>query len=589
MNWAEFEQSMATLKARIDSKPEDHEAAHDLAVLLGQAGHLKDALTYAQQVTGYAPDFGEGWLNLGNLEALNGNKQNAIAALRQACRCAPNDPRMWFNLGNLLAQTGQIGASIEAFETARTQAPQEPSILASLALAYRRYGRLEKAVETYKNALALHPKNTWVHSNLLVTRQYSLGETDGSLYEAHKAWGEQHGHPNTNTEDQLDRVPGAKKARLRIGYVSGDFRKHPIGYFLLGCLAHHDRGQFEITCFSDTRSRDDITTQIEDLADSWIETTDLARDAFRERVRAAEIDILVDLSGHFRHSRLPEFAQRLAPVQATWAGYVGTTGVPALDWLVADSIHAPDTYADHATERVMRLPTNYVCYTPPSALPEVTAVPSDTAEHITFGCFNNLAKINASVLEVWTNLLESVTDSVLFLKTAGLEQADIAEHVVTQMAGFGIPKARLRLEGASPHRELLEAYSRVDIALDPFPYSGGLTTLEALLMGVPVVTKTGKTFAGRHSTSHLSAVGLTDWIATNDDDYLQIAASHAQDRTALRALRSSLRPRLLASPLCDQAGFTQTLEQAFQEMWANTSHSGARGDQPGVVDIPSAL
>lgn len=587
MNRAEFEQSIAALKARMGSNPDDYEAAHDLAVLLGQAGHLKDALTYARQVTAHAPDFAEGWLNLGNLEALNGNKHDAITALRHACQCSPDDPRMQFNLGNLLAQADQIGASIEAFETARAQAPQEPSILASLALAYRRHGRLEKAIETYENALALQPSNTWVHSNLLVTRQYSSGETDQSLYHAHKAWGDQHGHPNSNTEYQLGRVPGAQKARLRIGYVSGDFRGHPIGYFLLGCLAHHDRDQFEVTCFSDTRSKDDITAQMEGLADTWVETADLARDAFCERVRAAEIDILVDLSGHFRHSRLPEFAQRLAPVQATWAGYVGTTGVPAMDWLIADPVHAPDTYTDHATEHVMRLPTNYVCYTAPAALPDVAPPPIDLNGHITFGCFNNLAKINAAVIEVWAKLLTSVPDSVLFLKTAGLEQPDIAGHIVALMAGLGINKDRLILEGAAPHFDLLDAYSRVDIALDPFPYSGGLTTIEALLMGVPVVTKTGSTFAGRHSTSHLSTVGLTDWIATDDEGYVRTAVSHARDTSKFADLRQSLRPRLLASPLCDHAEFTQILERAFLEMWVVARQSGTdRGrDQARVFDI----
>lgn len=586
MNRAEFEHLIATLKARIGSRSDDYEAAHDLAVLLGQAGHLKDALTYARQVTTQAPEFAEGWLNLGNLEALDGNTHDATTVLQQACRCAPDDPRMWFNLGNLLAQTNQIGASIEAFETARTLAPQEPSILASLGLAYRRYGRLEKAIETYESALALQPENTWVHSNLLVTRQYNVGETDRSLYNAHKAWGDRHVRPNDKPEYQVDKAPGAQKDRLRIGYVSGDFRKHPIGYFLLGCLTHHDRTQFEITCFSDTRSTDDMTRQIKGLADQWVETADLARDAFCERVRAAAIDVLIDLSGHFRHSRLPEFARRLAPVQATWAGYVGTTGVPTMDWIIADLIHAPDAYADHASERVVRLPANYVCYAPPSVVPDVAPLPKHMNGHITFGCFNNLAKVNTSVLEIWAKILKSVPDSVLFLKTAGLEQPDIAEHIIAQMGHFGITKNRLICEGASPHSELLETYGRVDIALDPFPYSGGLTTLEALLMGVPVITKTGATFAGRHSTSHLSAVGLTDWIATDEAGYVQTAVSHALDQAALRTLRQSLRSQLLTSSLCDQSGFTHTLERAFQEMWASPIPSGDDRGHTRIIDIP---
>lgn len=579
MSALDLEKSIRSLRSHVDANPADYEAKHDLAVLLGQVGHVREALTVARQVSEQAPEFAEGWLNLGNLEALAGDKQNAIAALENACAQSPNDPRCWFNLGNLQAQIHQVGDSIESFTKARDLAPREPSILASLALAYRRHGKLGPAIETYEAALTLQPENTWVHSNLLVTRQYSLGETDETLFQPHVEWGKKHG----KIEDLPRPSFAIDKKRLRIGYVSGDFRRHPVGSFLKGCLTTHDRANFESVCFSDTRSKDDVTSHIESLADEWLETSDLGRDAFCQRVKDAEIDILVDLSGHFRHSRLPAFALRLAPVQATWAGYVGTTGVPTMDWLIADPIHAPDGYEAYASERVIRLPNNYICYSPPEELPQIETLPFDKNGHITFGCFNNLAKVNNAVLELWANILNAVPDSALLLKTADLGQPDIQARITDQFTRHGIDQNRIRLEGPSPQPDLLATYNQIDVALDPFPYSGGLTTLESLLMGVPVLTKTGATFAGRHSTAHLNTVGLTDWIAEDEDAYKQRAIIKVQDIEQLRALRKSLREQLLSSPLCDPHTFTRGLEQAYKEMWSKLGerHGGTR-----IIDIP---
>lgn len=571
--------AIRTLQSHVASNNTDYEALHDLSVLMGQAGHLADALHHAEQVTELAPTFAEGWLNLGNLQSLSGDKNEAIASLERACGCAPDDPRTWFNLGNLLAQADHLQDSIDALQKANALAPKEPSILASLALAYRRHNQISDAIKTYEAALALQPNNTWVHSNLLVSRQYNLGETDQSLFEAHRAWGQQHG-----TSQQLSKRAPRSKPR-RIGYVSGDFRKHPVGYFLMGFLSHHTRDDFEVVCISDTRSTDDMTADLIANSDEWIETADLGHDAFCARVLAADIDILVDLSGHFRHSRLPEFTHKLAPVQATWAGYVGTTGVSAMDWLIADHHQAPDGYADYATERVMRLPQNYVCYTPPAVLPDVAPLPAQHQGAVTFGCFNNFAKVNDAVLQTWADILTATPGSRLFLKAATLSQAEVHADVIALLGESGVAESRITLEGASTHSALLGAYNRVDIALDPFPYSGGLTTLEALLMGVPVVTQTGATFAGRHSTSHLSAVGLEDWITTDNQSYVDLAIAKAQEIDELSKLRHKLRHKFLASPICDAAGFTRTLERAYREMWTQSVVSGDSNDAPRTLDI----
>ena len=296
---------------------------------------------------------------------------------------------------------------------------------------------------------------------------------------------------------------------------------------------------------------------------------------------------MVDLSGHLRHSRLPAFAQRAAPVQATWAGYVGTTGVALMDWLIADRHHAPDGFERWASERIMRLPHNYVCFAPPAGAPPVADLPCDTAKGVTFGCFNNLVKVNEEVLALWAKILEAVPDSRLILKCADLDQPDLRTWVRSTLSSHGVGESRIDLREKSPHVELLKTYGEVDVALDPFPYSGGLTTLEAMWMGVPVLTKTGHTFAGRHSTSHLSAAGLTDWIVKDDDAYVAAAKAKAGDRDSLRTLRQSLRERVTASPLCDAKSFTHSLERAYGEMWNHACGSGKNGTAPRIIDITS--
>ncbi len=573
-------QAIVNLRQRIKTNPNDGAALQDLSILLGQSGNVEEALQLAATAVSLLPNSIEGWLNKGNLEARNGQAGEAIGSYLRATEVAPSDARAWYNLGNILALERHGAESISALEIAHKLTPTSTPVLASLALAYRKQNRLSDAIHAYERALTCEPGNQHLRSNLIVAHQYQPDVSDALLYETHKKWF------FTQPKDLPRRTATAShpERSMRIGYVSGDFRQHPIGFFLSGVLKHHNRDFVDVFCFSDTRTIDSMTSILEQNADHWIESIGLSDDEFCSVVRQNEIDILVDLSGHFTRNRLTAFAQKPAPVQVTWAGYVGTTGLAAMDWLIADKFHAPAGYENYTTERIVRLSDDYICYTPPNLTPDVAPLPFDKTGFITFGCFNNLVKLNANVIRTWTEILRAVPNSHLILKTADLDQPELCAQINAIFESAGIDLRRINLRPASDHMELLQTYTEIDIALDPFPYSGGLTTLEALWMGVPVITKTGRSFAGRHSTAHLIATGLSDWVTSDDSSYIATAIAKASDTESLRKLRANLRQHLSASALCQHRAFTQKLERAFKHMW-NEACAAPSADQPRVVDI----
>lgn len=552
-------------EAHLRTDPDDATALHNLSVLYAQADKLEKALETARKVVAASPSLAEGWLNLGNLETQSNRLEAAHGAFQTASQLAPDDPRTWYNLGNILARLDRRRDAIDSFEKAHTIAPTNTAVLASLALAYRKHGRPDDAVRVYADALKIDPNNARLHSNLLVALQYTQTITPETLAEAHRAWSQHHQASSSHFFSTLS----ASKRPLRVGYVSGDFRQHPVGWFLSGVLAHHDRTVVTPVCFSDTRTPDHMTMNIRSHAAEWHETAGQNDTHFGETVRGLGIDILIDLAGHFDNSRLVAFSHRLAPVQVTWAGYVGTTGLTQMDWLIADDHHAPPTYDSLSSEKIARMPDDYVCYTPPDYAPDVGDLPALSNGFITFGCFNNLVKVNDGVLALWGKILSAVPGSRLVLQCADLSQPDLKERVWANLADAGVDRGRVDLREKLSHADLLATYNEVDIALDPFPYSGGLTTLEALWMGVPVLTKTGHTFAGRHSTAHLSVVGLADWVAADSDSYFSLACQKASDLSALQILRQGIRSKMAQSAVCDGAGFTAALEQQFQMMWAS--------------------
>jgi predicted O-linked N-acetylglucosamine transferase (SPINDLY family) len=357
----------------------------------------------------------------------------------------------------------------------------------------------------------------------------------------------------------LSRQRGPTARRLRLGFVSPDFCQHPVGYFLIRTLENLDRSEAEIVCYSDRIGKDRLTARFQAVSTTWRDVLGWNHERLATQIRDDEIAILFDLAGHTARNRMLMFARKPAPVQITWIGYEGTTGLSAMDYLLADRIMVPEEAERYCTEKVLRLPECYLCFDPPEESPPVGPLPAVRAGYVTFASFNNLAKLNEEVVSIWAEILRRVEGSKLLLKYRGLEDAGLRGRFVSLFSGHGIGAERLDIEGWSPLGELMTAHNRVDIALDPFPFAGGVTTCNALWMGVPVVTWPGETFGSRHSLSYLSNVGMTETIAASREEYIMIAASLAGDLPRLSEIRAGLRPRMAASTLCDGMRFARNL------------------------------
>jgi len=356
---------------------------------------------------------------------------------------------------------------------------------------------------------------------------------------------------------------------LRVGYVSPDFRRHPVASFIEPILAAHDRKRFEVFCYAVHLKPDAVTARLKALADHWREIGSLDAEAAANLIREDGIDVLVDLAGHTANNRLAVFARKPAPMQATYLGYPGSTGLPAIDWRITDAVADPLGAAEALhTEKLMRLPETFQCFQKPSDAPAIGPVPMLKAGHVTFASFNMLAKVHPALVARWAGILHAVENSRLVLKAAPFRDAGTRAHYHAMFATHGIAAERIELLGyiQSPAAHFA-LYNRIDVALDTDPYNGATTTCEALWMGVPVVTLAGRSHVGRVGTALLTHLGLEDLIAATPEDYVARAVSLARDPAKLASLRETLRPRMEASSLTDPARFTKALEDAYREMW----------------------
>jgi predicted O-linked N-acetylglucosamine transferase (SPINDLY family) len=374
---------------------------------------------------------------------------------------------------------------------------------------------------------------------------------------------------------ESDKTPSAgfrnqpdPERRLKIGYVSPDFRTHSVAYFFEGLLRWHDNKVVETFCYALTPHKDETTERLQQQASVWRDVSTLDDAALVKQARADGIDILVDLAGHTARNRLTVFAARAAPVQMTYLGYPSTTGLSRMDYRLTDERADPPGEEAFHSERLVRLPGCFLCYQPPLRSPSVAGAPMVHNGYITFGSFNNLAKINANVVALWSEILQAVPGSRLLIKNPSLTDGVTAERYRAMFDTHGISSDRTELLGLVPDPQAhLDTYRRIDIALDTFPYNGTTTTCEALYMGVPVITLAGQAHAGRVGLSILGNLGLDELIARSPDDYVSCAASLATNQERICDLRNTLRERLLTSAICDADSFARKVEQAFRQIW----------------------
>jgi protein O-GlcNAc transferase len=567
-----------------------------LGVALCQAGRVGDAVPAFEAALALDPGLLDARINLGMVRSHLGEHSRGVSALRAAAALKPDHPDTWlvwstaaFGAGHLAEadaisartlvlaphhstalalrslvhrQSGRLAEAHRMARLASTLDPGQAEMLAVAAAALRDVGLAEDAVRFFRRALAIQPRNAAVRAAFVMCLNYVAGATPAELLAEARQWQAWHAPPPRPLAPAGLRRPKP----LRIGLVSGDLRQHAVGFYLSGVLPFIDAERLRITCFPTVAGEDAITAHLRRAAPDWVDISASDDETAFTTIRREGIDVLVDMSGYTAGARLTLFALKPAPVQAAWIGYFGTTGLSAIDWIVADRHLIPADAERFYSERVLRLPDSYVCYAPPESAPAVGPPPSDRTGHVTFGCCNALAKVTRQTVKVWAAILHAVPGSRLLLK-AGAFAAPAARRQITEaFAGHGVDAKRLTLEGWSPYPDFLDTYGRIDVALDPFPFCGGLTSVETLWMGVPLVSLATNRFAGRQSLSYLSTIGHADLCCTSPEAYRDLAVALGHDAERRRRLRASLRQDMAKSPLLDGRRFARNLEHAFEAM-----------------------
>jgi len=536
-------------------------AHYNAANLFKQSGRLAEAEAAYRSAIAVTPDHVEAHNNLGATLADAGRLDEAAACYREAIRLRPTHALAYNNLGNLLRETGAHEEAEKLYRQALALRSDLAEVWGHHANSLLDLGRLEEAEIDYRRALELSPGLAGTRSNLLLLLNYRTGLAPAALRAEAESYGRVVDAP---ARARTPRAPRTGR-RLRVGYVSGDFRLHSVAFFFAPVLEHHDRTRYEITCYQCSPRSDAMTEALRKRSEHWREAWRLDDVALDSVIRDDGIDILVDLSGHTAENRLPVFARRPAPLQATWLGYPGTTGVAEIDFRITDAVVDPPGASDAAyTEHLYRLPRPMWCFRPDPRMPDVGPLPARNRPP-TFGSFNYFPKLNDCVLVVWAGVLREVPNSRLVITR--VPGPDSARRLTSKFAGLGVDPRRLDLHGVLDRDRLASVIAGVDIALDPFPYAGTTTTCEALWMGLPVVSLAGVTTAARSGASLLSAVGLTDCVADSVDAYAAIARRLALDLEGLTRIRATLRSRFAASLLRDDIGFTRDLELAYETMW----------------------
>ncbi len=523
------------------------------------------AINSFQRALVLRPDFVPAHTNLGNAYRDLGQLEEAVTSYRQALELKPTLAEAHSNLGNSLRDLGLADEAIACYRRALELMPSLAEAHSGLGRVLIDHGQLDAAIASYRQSLEIRPDLTDVRSNLLQTlNAQSLIQPARSLDEARVFGRTVTRGANPPFSSWMKGEPGKP---LRVGLVSGDLRNHPVGYFLESLLGQIDAASIELVAYPTNPLQDQLTARLRPSFSNWVPLRGMTNEAAARQIHADGIQVLLDLSGHTAHNRLPLFAWKPAPVQASWLGYFATTGLAEMDFLIGDPHVTPPEEALHFSEALWRLPETYLCFTPPDVALDIVPLPALAAGHITFGCFNNLTKMNDAVVSLWAKVLQAVPGSRLLLKTKQLGLTAQVEATCQRFAAQGIAPARLMLEGASPRTELLATYNRVDVALDPFPYPGGTTSVEGLWMGVPVITRKGDRFLSHVGETITHNVGLADWIAADDDDYVAKAVAHTADLDRLARLRAGLRRQVQASPLFDARRFARHFEAAMWGMW----------------------
>jgi protein O-GlcNAc transferase len=541
--------------------PDAEPTALQLAAQLRLAsGDFAGVEAICRRLLTHDPHNDEAWNNLGQALDQLGRPDDALAAYERAIVEAPSSSLPHNNIGVVLLGQGKFVAAAKAFSTALRYDPNNIAAMINKGVTLVERGDIQLGLAQLNDALIRDPANQDAHDNRLFALHNVVDDPAG-LFAPHRAWGQSAERVGARSFESRN-----PEQKIRIGYVSPDFRQHSVGFFTEPLLNAYDRRAFEVFCYSNVAAPDATTARFKAMADHWRELRGLSTQAVVDLITQDRVEILVDLAGHTMGNRLDVFAARAAPVQLTAIGYPGTTGLATLDGRLGDVITDPPANDIYSSEPLVRIAGGMHCYLPPAHAPAVGPLPCHQTGHITFGSFNKLAKISPTTIALWANVLAAVPQSRLLIKTKPLAEIETQNALAARFAAHGIGAERLDLLAWDPDdRGHLGVYGRVDIALDPIPYNGTTTTCESLWMGVPVITLAGRSHAGRVGASLLTSAGMADLICDTPEQYVARAVALSTDRAGLSSLRGSLRARIAASRLCNAQAYTQALEAIYRQ------------------------
>jgi FkbM family methyltransferase len=549
------------------------------------------AAEFYRKVLDMDPDNADAWNNLGTALIESGSTEEGVLSLHRGAELNPDSPEVYYNIGKGLENLGRLSEALSFYQKTLDLNPHFSSAWNNIGNIYKDQGNCEKALSFYKTALeSSHSDSTiskipisGIHSNILLTMHYSEVINPEELFNQHREWNSTHasllkGYVPEHGNDR------SRNRKLRIGYISPDFRSHSVAYFIQSILAAHNRADFEIFCYSNVAHPDSATKLFKAMADHWRDIYG-PDEMISDIIQSDRIDILVDLAGHTGNNRLTLFARKPAPVQVTYLGYPNTTGLDTMDYRITDAVTDPTGIADKwYSEKLIRLQNCLLCYEPPEGTPDITDLPATKTGYITFGSFNNRTKITQRTVNTWSGILHALPDSRLILKAKAFTDSQVKEQLLDHFMTQNIDPDRITiLSFTASKKDHFELYNTIDISLDTFPYNGTTTTCEALWMGVPVIALKGDVHVSRVSMSILSSIGLAEFAVDSPEEYVVKAVNLAGDIERLKYLRHNLRTMMEKSPLMNAADFTLNLENEFRTMWQKwCSDANTRRETTGM-------
>jgi predicted O-linked N-acetylglucosamine transferase (SPINDLY family) len=559
----QYEGALENYRRALQLNPGSAEAHNNLGVALKALGQLDTAAVSFRTAVELKPNYAEAHNNLGAILQSLGQPDAALASYRCAVEIAPAFAEAHSNLGSALQDLGQLYDAVDSFRRALQIKPDYVDAHSNLGSVLKDIGQHDDAVASHRRALQIKPDFTEAYSKLLFALNYHPDLSAEEIYQAYQKYNEQRGIPLRSTwrKHGNDRNPDR---RLKIGYVSPDFRHHSCRSFLEPLLAHHDKSRVEVHAYAELAAEDYMTARYKSYVDHWIPTKDMSDAALAERIRADGIDILVELAGHTAGNRLLTFARKPAPVSLSWLGYGYTTGLGAIDYYLTDEASAPAGSEGLFAEQPWRIATPAYVYRPNPDMGEVGNLPARQRGYVTFGTLTRAVRINHHTIRVWSEILKRVGGSRLVIDSLNFKDPAMQEKMASRFAEHGISRDRLEIGFHSPPWDVLRD---TDIGLDCFPHNSGTTLFETLYMGVPYITLAGRPSVGRLGSSILQGAGHPEWIAESEEEYIDKAVRLASDLEQLAAHRASLRTEMENSPLLDEPAFALKVEDAYRQMW----------------------